>query len=56
MVCLCYYRKAAPNGDQKSTGVSLATAKVLDIGTRHSPRPVRSPFTAAGSSPPPLEI
>uniref|UniRef100_A0A0E0QF48 Uncharacterized protein n=1 Tax=Oryza rufipogon TaxID=4529 RepID=A0A0E0QF48_ORYRU len=47
------YRKAAPNGVQKSTGVSLATAKVLDIGTRHSPLPVRSLLLAAVASPPP---
>jgi hypothetical protein len=46
------YRKTAPNGFQKSTtGVSLATAKVLDTGTKHSPRPVRSLFSAAASSP-----
>lgn len=34
------YLKLAPNGVQKSTGTSLATANVLDIGTRHRPRPL----------------
>jgi hypothetical protein len=55
---VCYRKAGPPNGVQKSSGgvvvVSLATAKVLDIGTRHSPRPVSSPFAPAASPPPSL--
>lgn len=43
-VCVIYlYLKLPPNvGVQKSVAVSDATGKVLDIGTRHSPRVLRS--------------
>lgn len=44
------YLKLPPNvGVQKSELVSAATGKVLDIGTRHSPRVLRS-FTTPPSS------
>lgn len=54
-VCvLCYnsplYLKLPPNvGVQKSVAVSDATGKVLDIGTRHSPRILRSFVSACWS-------